>query len=153
MIQAGRPGSFQLSDPIDDPCFGGVVWRHLHLDLVSDHEANESLPHFTRNVGQNFVITGEFDLEHGSRQNRGNRALHLDGLILPVSSLLRPTVFTAPSPAPASPSSSWWSRDNSILGFANWQSAHPRGASLLILAKPQSKTPIRPLIFRADRPS
>ena len=40
-LDPGTPSA----DAIDDPGLGGIVGRHLHLDLVAYHQANESFAH------------------------------------------------------------------------------------------------------------
>ena len=138
-----------LPDSINDPGLGGIVRGHLHLDLVSHHQANEPLPHLAGNMRQQFVIAGKLHLEHGPSKNSRNGALHFNGLGLSVSALPGALVLTPAPPAPApAPSSSWWSCDNSFLGSANARKARIRvDPSLLIFSKSQSKSPHPVLIF------
>ena len=100
-----RSGS---THPIHDPGFGRVVGRHLHLHAVTDHQTDETLPHFPGDVRQQFVTTGELHLEHRSRKNRGNDSFHLHRLLLPVrrpvlSAALK--IITAPTTTSAAASS------------------------------------------------
>ncbi len=125
-----------LPDSIHDPGLGGIVGRHLHLDLVTHHQANEPLPHLAGNMRQHFVVAGELHLEHCPSEHGRNGTLHFNGLVLTVSSLPGALVFTpAPSASTSAPSSSWWSCDNSFLGSASTQSAHPLARIIVDILK------------------
>lgn len=64
-----------MSESIHDSRFSSVVRRHLHSYSIANCEANKSLAHLARDVRQNQVIVRERNAEHGSREDRHDRAL------------------------------------------------------------------------------
>ena len=53
-------------------------WGHLHVDLVTDGDADEVFAHFAGNVGKNLVPIGQGHAEHGPRQYLDDSADQLD---------------------------------------------------------------------------
>lgn len=50
--------------PVRYPAAFEVVWRQLYKDLVTGKDPYEILPHFPRDVGQNFMlilVNGDFE--------------------------------------------------------------------------------------------
>ncbi len=114
-----RYGQAPMSpNPIHYAGLGGIIGRHLHLNLVPNHQPDETLAHLSGNMRKNLVFTGKLDLEHGSGKNGRDGSLNLNSLVFPICPLLGSTVVRAAPPAPApSSSSSWWSCDNLFLGW------------------------------------
>ena len=67
---AADAGGRSLAGAENDATLGEVVGGHFHLDLVADVEADEILPHFAGDVGQNFVPVGELDTEGSAFHDR-----------------------------------------------------------------------------------
>ena len=57
-----------------------VVLRHLDVDLVTDGDPDEILPHLPGNMRQHLVTVGQFDTEHRSREHLGDRSRKFDVL-------------------------------------------------------------------------
>ncbi len=51
---------------INDPSFFGIVGRHLNLHLVTSDETDETLAHFTGDVGEHEVSILQLYTEHRS---------------------------------------------------------------------------------------
>ena len=62
----------------DDPRLRQIVGRKLDLHLVARHDADEMLPHFARDVGENDVVVCELHPEHGAGQNGSNLPFEFD---------------------------------------------------------------------------
>jgi hypothetical protein len=56
-----------LAEAVNDARFSKVVRRHLKLDPISHCKADESLPHFSRDVGEDEMLISKLNAEHGSR--------------------------------------------------------------------------------------
>lgn len=70
--------SLGLADAEGDTSFAHIVGRYLDAYLVTNDEADETLAHFARDVGEELVTIGNFDAEHGSCKNGGDNTLHFD---------------------------------------------------------------------------
>ena len=55
--------------PVDDAGLVQVVGGHFDVDLVADADADEILPHFAGDVGQDFMTIRQRDPEHGAGQH------------------------------------------------------------------------------------
>jgi hypothetical protein len=68
---AGHPtgpgGESILAVPEGDAGLAQIVWRHFHVHLVSDTDADEVLAHLARDMRKDLVAVGERDAEHGAR--------------------------------------------------------------------------------------
>ena len=64
-------------NPIHYAGLGGIIGRHLHLNLVPNHQPDETLAHLSGNMRKNLVFTGKLDLEHGSGKNGRDGSLNL----------------------------------------------------------------------------
>ena len=58
-----------LAKSVNYPCFSKVVRRHLKLDPISRGKTDESLPHFSRDVGEDEMLISKLNAEHGSREH------------------------------------------------------------------------------------
>lgn len=67
--QKVRGTSGELANPENNTCFGRVIGRHLHFDLVTDNQTDETLTHFTRNMGEDFMAARKGYLEHGASKD------------------------------------------------------------------------------------
>jgi hypothetical protein len=56
-----------LAEAVNDTRFSKVVRRHLKLDPISRCKADESLPHFSRDVSEHEMLISKLNAEHGSR--------------------------------------------------------------------------------------
>ena len=56
-----------------DPCFSEVVGRHFDANLVTSADPDEILPHFARNMGENFVSVGKSDPKHSAWEDLRHR--------------------------------------------------------------------------------
>jgi len=105
-----------LADSKDDSRLRGVIGRHLHLHLIADHETDETFPHFSRNMGEHLVSTGQFDFEHRACKNGRNRALNLNRLFLiglgTIIRILTKTAFSTTLRAASSTTKISWLSDN-----------------------------------------
>jgi hypothetical protein len=61
-----------LAEPINDARFSKIVRRHLKLDPISRGKADESFPHFSRDVGEDEMLISKLNAEHGSREHGDN---------------------------------------------------------------------------------
>jgi hypothetical protein len=59
----------RLAESVNYPCFSKVVRRHLKLDPISRGKTDESLPHFSRDVGEDEMLISKLNAEHGSREH------------------------------------------------------------------------------------
>ena len=100
----------------NDPRFGRIIRRHLHFDPVTHHETNEPLSHFTRDMGKDFVPTGQGNLEHRPSENRRNSSFDLYRLLLialvRISIAFVDITTSAASASAAASSEISWSSDN-----------------------------------------
>ena len=80
LLRTGRPHSEAgLSQAEGDAGFAQIVRRHFHADAVADGEADEVFAHLARDVRENFVLLHvQSHAEHGSGQNRFDRAFNFD---------------------------------------------------------------------------
>ena len=67
--EAPCTASFTLAESVNYPCFSKVVRRHLQLDPISRRQPDESLPHFSRDVGEDEMLICKLNAEHGSREH------------------------------------------------------------------------------------
>ena len=58
-----------LAEPVNYARFSKVVRRHLKLDSISCCKPDKSLPHFSRDVGEDEMLIGKLNAEHGSREH------------------------------------------------------------------------------------
>src|SRR5271170_4340072 len=66
-------------EAIDDTSLGEVVLRHRHLDAVAGGQADETLAHLARNMGENDVLAVvQLDAKHRAGQDRNDLALDFD---------------------------------------------------------------------------
>jgi hypothetical protein len=72
-------GSTVLFEAIDNPGLVEVVRGHLDFDAITYSEANETLSHFARDMGQNDVLVVEFNAEKGAGQHRVDASLEFEG--------------------------------------------------------------------------
>src|SRR5215510_7650510 len=66
--------------PINDPAPRQVVGRQLHEDLVARKDADEVLPHLSRDVRQHLMLVLQLHFEHRVGQRLHDRRHDLDGL-------------------------------------------------------------------------
>src|SRR5258707_331817 len=59
-----------------------VIWRQLHEDLVAWNDPNEIHPHLPGDVREHRMAVLELDLEHRVGEGLGDRALHLDDVLV-----------------------------------------------------------------------
>lgn len=78
-----------------DASLGCIVRRHLHLHTVTNHQSNETLAHFTRNVRQYLMARLKLDFEHCARKYCLDRTFDLYCLIVALLVLLLKTTTTA----------------------------------------------------------
>ncbi len=69
-----------LSQAINDPALVEVVRGHFELHAVAVGEADEAFAHLSGDVRENLVLIGEFDTEHGARENGDDLAFGFDKL-------------------------------------------------------------------------
>jgi hypothetical protein len=58
-----------LTESVNDARFSKVVGRHLKLDSISSRQADESFPHFSRDVGEDEMLIGKLNAKHSSREH------------------------------------------------------------------------------------
>lgn len=61
-----------------DAGFAQIIGRHLHLDPVTDAEADKVLAHFSGDVGKDLMLVIELDAEHSSFHHALNGSFNLD---------------------------------------------------------------------------
>jgi len=59
----------ELAESVNYPRFSKVVRRHLKFDPISRRKADESLPHFSRDMGEDEMLISKLNAEHGSREH------------------------------------------------------------------------------------
>jgi len=64
--RAAKGNGGLLLQTINDPGLVQIVGRHFHLNPVTIGEADETLPHFARDMGENFMLIVQLNTEHGS---------------------------------------------------------------------------------------
>jgi hypothetical protein len=69
-----------MSEPVNNPGFGGIVGRHLHPHAIAHRQANEPFAHFARNMREHEMLVRERDSKHRSGQHARDRSLQLDRL-------------------------------------------------------------------------
>ena len=67
-----------MSESINDPCFSGVVRRHLHFHPVANGKSNKTFAHFARDMRKHEIVIGKRNPKHCSGQHVHNRAFNLD---------------------------------------------------------------------------
>jgi len=74
-----RGGSKQnrlaMSEPVNNPRFGGIVGRHLHPHTIARRQANETFAHFARDMRKHEMIVRKRDPKHRSGQHAHDRSL------------------------------------------------------------------------------
>ena len=68
--------------PEDDPAFGQVVGRHLHLNFVSGGDPDEVLAHFAADMSQNFVSVLKFHTIHGRGEYLVYGSVYLNKILI-----------------------------------------------------------------------
>jgi len=58
-----------LAESVNDTRFSKIVRRHLKLDSISGRKADESFPHFSRDVGEDEMLISKLDAKHSSREH------------------------------------------------------------------------------------
>jgi hypothetical protein len=76
-----RAGGIGAGEAVNDSAFGEVVRSHFKFDAVSDGQADKSLPHLARDVGQDGVAVVEFDSKHGIGQDLDHFAFDFNGIV------------------------------------------------------------------------
>ena len=67
-------GATVLTEPVNNASFVDVVGRHLELHAIAGSQADEALPHFARDVGEDDVIVCELHAEHRPGEHGGDLA-------------------------------------------------------------------------------
>ena len=55
--------------PVNDARLVQVVGGHFNIDLVTNADTDEILPHFAGNMGQNFMAIRQRHPEHGAGEH------------------------------------------------------------------------------------
>lgn len=84
-----------MSEAVNNPRFGGIVWRHLHSHTIADRQTNETFSHFARNMREHEMIIRQRDPKHRSGQHVRDRSLQLDRLFRVCYSIISHTKFFA----------------------------------------------------------
>jgi hypothetical protein len=69
-----------LPKPPDDARLVQIVGRHLHLDAVSDGEADPPLAHFAADGGEHQMFVVQLDTKHRTGQHSGDTAFDFNML-------------------------------------------------------------------------
>ena len=70
----------RLVQPVNDPRLVDVVRRHLQLHPVAIRQADETLAHLARDMGEHGVLIFECHAEHGAGKHFGNPTFGFDNL-------------------------------------------------------------------------
>ena len=65
-----------IAQAVNDASLLQVVGTHLHLDRIAGGDLDKMLAQFTGNMGQNLMSIGQFNPEHGTRQDGNNLAFY-----------------------------------------------------------------------------
>jgi hypothetical protein len=69
-----------MSEPVNNPRFGGIVGGHLHPHAIAHRQANKTFAHFARYMRKHEMIVRERDPKHRSGQHAHDRSLQLERL-------------------------------------------------------------------------
>src|SRR2546430_12863001 len=67
----------RLSSAVDDSALGQIVRRKGHGDFIAQDDADEKLPHFAGNVGEDVLTGRDFHPKHTVREDFFDHALAL----------------------------------------------------------------------------
>ncbi len=71
-------GDWELAFPESDSAFGEVVGSELNGDGITTQNPDVMLPHFSRDVGNDFMPVFQLDPELGIGEGFNDRTLHFD---------------------------------------------------------------------------
>src|ERR1700720_3854665 len=82
---------------IHNPPARQIVGRKLHGHAVTRKNANEILPHFSRDMGQHLMLVLELHSKHGVRKRLDYGRHHFNGVFFPAFARLLVAVLDRPS--------------------------------------------------------